>query len=83
MLLEIGLQIEKLGGDVQAVPISALKKQNLDQLTEALILQADLLEIGGDPTGPVEATVVESKVHTHRGKLCTIVVRRGNTLGQM
>ncbi|XP_018575575.1 translation initiation factor IF-2, mitochondrial [Anoplophora glabripennis] len=77
MLLEIGLQVEKLGGDIQAVPISALKKQNLDQLTEALILQAELLEIGGDPTGPVEATVIESQIHPHRGKLCTVIVQRG------
>ncbi|KAJ8945217.1 hypothetical protein NQ314_009286, partial [Rhamnusium bicolor] len=77
MLVEVGIQVEKLGGDVQAIPISALKKKNLDQLTEALILQAELLEIGADPTGPVEATVVESRVDPHRGKLCTVVVQRG------
>ncbi|VEN34226.1 unnamed protein product [Callosobruchus maculatus] len=77
MLVEVGIQVENLGGDVQAIPISALKKQNLDQLTEALILQADLLELGGDPTGPVEAVVVESKVHPQKGKICTVVVQRG------
>lgn len=77
MLLEVGLQVERLGGDVQAVPISALKRQNLDQLTEALVLQAELLEVGGDPTGHVEATVIESRVHPHRGKLCTLIVQRG------
>ncbi|KAH1014701.1 hypothetical protein HUJ05_012543 [Dendroctonus ponderosae] len=77
MLLEAGLQIEKLGGDIQAVPISALKKQNLNQLTEALVLQADLLDIGGDPTGPVEAVIVESNIHPFRGKLSTIVVQKG------
>ncbi|ENN78138.1 hypothetical protein YQE_05292, partial [Dendroctonus ponderosae] len=76
MLLEAGLQIEKLGGDIQAVPISALKKQNLNQLTEALVLQADLLDIGGDPTGPVEAVIVESNIHPFRGKLSTIVVQK-------
>ncbi|CAH1164303.1 unnamed protein product [Phaedon cochleariae] len=77
MLVEVGIQVENLGGDVQAIPISALKRQNLDQLTEALVLQADLLEIGADPTGPVEAVVVESKVHPFRGKLCTVVIQRG------
>nr|XP_023020431.1 translation initiation factor IF-2, mitochondrial isoform X1 [Leptinotarsa decemlineata] len=77
MLVDVGIQVENLGGDVQAIPISALKKQNLDQLVEALVLQADLLEVGGDPNGPVEAVVVESKVHRHRGKLCTVVVQRG------
>lgn len=77
MLLEAGLQIEKLGGDIQAVPISALKKQNLNQLTEALVLQADMMDIGGDPTGPVEAVIVESNMHPYRGKVSTIVVQRG------
>lgn len=77
MLVDIGIQTEKLGGDVQAVPISALKKQNLDQLTDALLLQAELCEIKGDPTGPVEAVVVESKASQYRGKLCTVVVQRG------
>ncbi|XP_060537272.1 translation initiation factor IF-2, mitochondrial isoform X2 [Cylas formicarius] len=77
MLLEQGIQVERLGGDTQAVPISALKRQNLDKLTEALILQAELLEVGGDPTGPVEAVVVESIVHHQRGKLCTAVIQRG------
>lgn len=77
MLLECGIQVEKLGGDVQAIPISALKKQNLEQLTEALALQAELLEIGADPTGPVEAVVIESKLDQARGKLCTVIVQRG------
>lgn len=77
MLLEVGIQVESMGGDVQAVPISALKRQNLDQLTEALILQAELLNIKADPLGLVEGVVVDSKVDPHRGKLCTIIVQRG------
>ncbi|KAH0817547.1 hypothetical protein GEV33_005245 [Tenebrio molitor] len=77
MLMEVGIQVEKLGGDIQAIPISALKKQNLGQLTEALVLQAELLEIGADPTGPVEAVVVESKLDPNKGKLSTVIVQRG------
>ncbi|XP_017776839.1 PREDICTED: translation initiation factor IF-2, mitochondrial isoform X2 [Nicrophorus vespilloides] len=77
MLVNNGIQVESLGGDVQAVPISALKRRNLDQLTEALVLQAELLEVGADPIGPVEAVVVESRLHPQRGRLCTIVVQRG------
>lgn len=77
MLIDVGIQIEKLGGDVQAIPISALKRKNLDKLKEALVVQAELMEICGDPKGPVEAVVVESKVDTARGKLCTVVVQRG------
>lgn len=77
MLMQIGIQVEKHGGDVQAIPISAKKKQNLEALTEALVLQAELLELGSDPKGTVEAVVVESKLHPHRGKLSTVVVQRG------
>ncbi|XP_071054403.1 translation initiation factor IF-2, mitochondrial [Onthophagus taurus] len=77
MLLEIGIQVENQGGDVQSVPISALKKKNLDQLTEALVLQADLLQIKADPTGPAEGVIIESKLDRHRGKLCTAIVQRG------
>ncbi|KAK4883762.1 hypothetical protein RN001_000033 [Aquatica leii] len=77
MLLQKGIQVESLGGDVQTVKISALKRINLEQLTEALAVQAELMEIGGDPTGPVEAVVVDSKIDPHRGRLCTVVVQRG------
>lgn len=76
-LASAGVQVESLGGDVQAIEVSALKRQNLDALAEALILQADLLSLGADNMGPVEATVVESRMHQHRGKLCTAVVQRG------
>lgn len=76
-LLEAGLQIEEYGGDIQSIPISALKRQNLGALVEALVLQAELLEIKSDYTGPVEAVIVESRVDPYRGKLCTIVVKRG------
>lgn len=80
MLLQVGIQVERLGGDVQAIPISALKKTNLEHLTEALVLQADLMEIGGDPAGAVEAVVVESKSDQYRGKLATVIVQRGREL---
>lgn len=77
MLIQVGLQVEQRGGDIQAIPISALKKQNLNQLVEALVVQAELLEICADPTGFVEGVVIESKLDPNRGKLGTIIVQRG------
>lgn len=77
MLVQAGIQVESMGGDIQAVPISALKRQNLDQLMEALLLQAELLNVKADPSGLVEGVVIESKVDPYRGKLCTIIVQRG------
>ncbi|KAH9630044.1 hypothetical protein HF086_008014 [Spodoptera exigua] len=50
-----GIICEALGGDIQAIPVSALKKQNLDTLVEALTLQAQLMELKADPGGYVEA----------------------------
>lgn len=68
-LLECGLQLEEDGGDVQAVPISALQGQNLDLLVEALATQAELLNLRADPLGFVEAVVVESRTDPGRVKV--------------
>lgn len=51
-----------MGGDVQVVPISALKRVNLDLLVEAILVQADCLTLTGDPNGPVEGIVIESSI---------------------
>ncbi|XP_047492575.1 translation initiation factor IF-2, mitochondrial-like isoform X2 [Penaeus chinensis] len=76
-LLECGLQLEEDGGDVQAVPVSALKGQNLDLLVEALATQAELLNLRADPLGFVEAVVVESRTDPGRGKVATCIIQRG------
>ncbi|XP_032521055.2 translation initiation factor IF-2, mitochondrial [Danaus plexippus] len=76
-LAQHGIVCEALGGDVQAIPISALKKQNLDTLVEALILQAQLMELKADPGGPVEGVVIEALVDPRTGKQATVLVQRG------
>lgn len=77
MLAQQGILVEDLGGEVQSVNISALKGTNLEGLTEAIVMQADLLNLRGDAKGLVEGTVIESSVDPHRGKLATILVQRG------
>ncbi|KAG7171014.1 Translation initiation factor IF-2-like 30 [Homarus americanus] len=77
MLLHNGLQLEEDGGEVQAVPVSALKGQNLNLLVEAIVTQAELLNLKADPRGLVEAVVVESKLDPGRGKVATCVIERG------
>jgi translation initiation factor IF-2 len=67
MLAPQGIQVEDLGGDVQAIPISALKGTNLDMLVEAIVLQAHLMELKADPTGLMEGVVVESQTDPKRG----------------
>lgn len=67
MLAQHGIQTESMGGDIQAVPVSALKGTNLSQLTEAITVQAELMELKACPTGLVEGVVIESSVDAHRG----------------
>jgi translation initiation factor IF-2 len=67
MLVPHGIQVEDRGGDVQAIPISALAGTNLDVLSEAILLQAELMDLKGDPRGMVEGVVVESRTDPRRG----------------
>jgi len=77
MLAQQEIQVEALGGDIQCVNISALHGTNINTLTEAIALQAELIELKGDPTGLVEAVIIESSVDHHRGKLATVLIQRG------
>ncbi|HEY0115574.1 MAG TPA: translation initiation factor IF-2, partial [Allosphingosinicella sp.] len=76
-LLQHEIIVEDLGGDVQDVEVSALKKQNLDGLLEAIHLQAEILELKSNPNRPAEGAVVEAKLDKGRGPLATVLVQRG------
>ena len=76
-LLQHEIIVEQMGGDVQDVEVSALKKTNLDGLLEAINLQAEILELKANPDRPAEGTVVEAKLDKGRGALATVLVQRG------
>ena len=76
-LLQHEIIVEAMGGEVQDVEVSALKKTNLDGLLEAINLQAEILELKANPDRPAEATVVEAKLDKGRGPLATVLVQRG------
>ena len=76
-LLEHEIVVEKMGGEVQDVEISALKKTGLDDLLEKLALQAELMELKANPDRTAEAVVVEAKLDKGRGAVATLLVRRG------
>ena len=77
-LLSEGIQLEDFGGDVQSVPVSALKGTNLKALMEAIETQADyVLQVSADYKGLVEGVVIESNADPHRGQLSTAIVQRG------
>lgn len=65
------------GGDVQLVKISALKGIGVDDLKEAILALAETLELKAEINCPVAGHVIESLVDAHRGKLCTILVDKG------
>lgn len=77
-LLEMtGVNTEQLGGDVQCVEISAKAGINLDGLVEAILLQAEVLDLRADPSAPAEAICLESRVHRQLGQVATVVVKWG------
>ena len=76
-LLQHEILVEDMGGEVQDVEVSALKKTNLDGLLEAISLQAELLELKANPDRPAEGAVVEAKLDKGRGPLATVLVQRG------
>ena len=76
-LLQHELVVEELGGDVLTVEISAKNRTNLDKLQEAIVLQAEVLDLQANPNRACEGVVVESKVETGRGSVATVLVQRG------
>ncbi|PIK41870.1 putative translation initiation factor IF-2, mitochondrial-like [Apostichopus japonicus] len=68
-LLSNDIILEEFGGNVQAVEISALKSLHLDDLTDAIITQAEIQELKADRSGPVEAVIVESGWIKAKGNL--------------
>ena len=76
-LLQHEIITEDFGGDVLCVDVSALTGMGLDKLEEAIMLQAELLELKANPDRPAEGMVVESKVERGKGSVATLLVQRG------
>src|SRR5689334_7052730 len=76
-LLQHEVIVEDMGGDVQDVEVSALKKTNLDKLLEAIQLHAEILELKANPSRSAEGTVVAAKLDKWRDPLATVLVERG------
>ncbi|MCP4999029.1 MAG: translation initiation factor IF-2 [Hyphomicrobiales bacterium] len=79
-LLQHEIVVESLGGEVQEVEVSALKKQNLEGLLEAIVLQSEILELKANPDRSADGVVIEAKLDKGRGPVATVLVQRG-TLG--
>jgi len=76
-LAEHGIQSEEWGGENQFVKVSALQKVGLDELLEAILLQAEVLDLKARATGIATGTVVEAHLDKGRGPVATVMVREG------
>ncbi|MFL6690543.1 MAG: translation initiation factor IF-2 [Alphaproteobacteria bacterium] len=76
-LLQYEIQVEDLGGETLCVEVSATKGTNLDKLQEAIVLQAEVLDLKSNPDRPGEGAVVEAKLDKGRGPVATALVQRG------
>ena len=76
-LLQHEIVTEDFGGDILCVDVSAHTGAGLDKLEEAILLQAELLELKANPDRDAEGTVVEAKVERGRGSVATVLVQRG------
>lgn len=76
-LLAHELVVEALGGDVIAIEVSAKARTNLDKLEEAILLQAEILELTANPDRPAEGIIVEAKLDRGRGPVATCLIQRG------
>jgi len=76
-LADLGVVIEEWGGDIVCVPVSAKKKQGIDDLLENLILVADIMELKAEVDCMAEGIVIEAKLDKTRGPLATLLVQKG------
>ncbi len=76
-LLQHEIITEDFGGDVLCVDVSAMTGMGLDKLEEAIMLQAELLELKANPNRAAEGIVVEAKVERGKGSVATLLVQRG------
>uniref|UniRef100_UPI001183A667 translation initiation factor IF-2 n=1 Tax=Elioraea rosea TaxID=2492390 RepID=UPI001183A667 len=76
-LLSHEVVVEAMGGETQDIEVSALKRMNLDRLEEAILLQAEVLDLKANPDRAAEGTVIESRLDRGRGPVATVLVQKG------
>ncbi len=76
-LLQHEIVVESMGGDTMDVEVSAQKGTNLDKLLEAILLQAEVLNLKANPNREASGLVVEAQLDKGRGPVATVLVQRG------
>ncbi|WP_170405757.1 translation initiation factor IF-2 [Ruegeria arenilitoris] len=76
-LLQHEVIVEKMSGEVQDVEVSAVTGQGLDELLEAIALQAEILELKANPDRAAQGAVIEAQLDVGRGPVATVLVQNG------
>ncbi len=76
-LLQHEVVVEEMGGEVQTVEVSAKTGLGLDNLLEAIALQAEILELSANPRRAAQGAVIEAKLDVGRGPVATVLVQNG------
>jgi translation initiation factor IF-2 len=76
-LTEHGLVVEEWGGDTIAVPVSALKKEGIDDILEMILLVSEVQDLKSNPDRLAKGTIVEAQLDKGRGPVATILVQNG------
>jgi translation initiation factor IF-2 len=76
-LAENELTPDDWDGDTMVIPVSALNKQGIDDLLEAILLVSDSIDIRANPAGDIVGTVIEAELDKSRGVVATLLVQNG------
>jgi translation initiation factor IF-2 len=76
-LLQHEVVVESLGGETQLIEVSATKKIGLEALIDAILVQAEVMDLKANPDRSAEGVVIESKLDRGRGVVATVLVKRG------
>ncbi len=76
-LLQHGIAVEEMGGECLCAEVSAKKRINIEKLVEAILLQAEILDLKANPNRPAEGVVIEAKMEKGRGNVATVLIQNG------
>lgn len=76
-LLQHEVFVESMGGDTLEVEVSAKTGKNIDKLLEAILLQAEILDLKADPDRTAEGVVIEAQLDRGRGAVATVLIQKG------
>ena len=76
-LSEQGLIVEDWGGDTICVPVSAKKKEGIDNLLEMVLLVAEMQDLKANPRRKARGTIIEAQLDKGRGPVATVLVQTG------